>query len=271
MHTSHTRRLTAVLMAAIVLMIAGLYSAGQVSAKADGGVERVVSVRDLPRSPRTTSTTVRPTATTTPAPAPTTSTPVATTPAPTTPAPTTTTKPATPTTVRPPVTTPPTTVPAPPTTTPPVATTVAPVAGGLPVATQQQMLALVNAKRATGMTCGSTVFAPVPALTLNGTLTKASDAYALDMANKNYFSHTGADGSDPGMRITAAGYRWSAWAENIAAGQPTPEAVIAGWFDSPGHCVNFMSSAVTQVGFGKADNASSTYGTYWASDLGRPG
>jgi hypothetical protein len=31
-----------------------------------------------------------------------------------------------------------------------------------------------------------------------------------------------------------------------------------------------MSSAVTQIGFGFAQNPSSSYKTYWVSDLGRP-
>ena len=110
----------------------------------------------------------------------------------------------------------------------------------------------------------------MPPLTLNGTISRASDAYAVDMATYNYFSHTGRDGSDPGNRLTAAGYGWSAWAENIAAGQQTATDVVNGWFGSAGHCKNYMRSAVTQVGFGMAQNPSSAYKIYWVSDLGRP-
>lgn len=254
-------------VAAVAVLTAGLYSIGQVSARTDGTVERVVSVRYLPRSPRTTTTVPRTTTTTkvpTTTQAPPTTKATTTT---TTKAPTTTTSKA----PKPPVTTTTAPAPVPTTTAPPVTTPVAAPPAGLPTSTQQEMLALVNAKRVTGMTCGGTVFAAVPALTLSATLTKTSDAHALDMANRNYFSHTGANGSDPGTRMTAAGYRWSAWTENIAAGQPTPASVIAGWFDSAGHCANFMASVVTQVGFGKAENPSSTYGIYWVSDLGRPG
>jgi uncharacterized protein YkwD len=90
------------------------------------------------------------------------------------------------------------------------------------------------------------------------------------MATYGYFSHTGRDGSDPGTRLGRAGYRWSAWAENIAAGQPSATDVVNAWFGSAGHCQNFMSSAVTQVGFGFAQNPSSTYKSYWVSDLARP-
>jgi uncharacterized protein YkwD len=136
--------------------------------------------------------------------------------------------------------------------------------------TLQSMLAQVNALRATGTTCGGVRYPAVPALQLQGNLTRAADAHAADMASRDYFSHNSQDGTDPGTRMSRAGYRWSAWAENIAAGQPTPASVISGWFASAGHCQNFMSSAVTQVGFGYAESASSTYKKYWVADLGRP-
>jgi uncharacterized protein YkwD len=128
----------------------------------------------------------------------------------------------------------------------------------------------VNAKRASGTTCGGTAYPAVPPLSLQANLATAADGHARDMATNNYFSHTGLNGSTPGTRISATGYRWSAWAENIAAGQTTPASVMAGWFASAGHCANFMSSAVTQVGFGKAEKPSSTYRVYWVADLARP-
>lgn len=223
-----------------------LATGGTSTASPTDKAQTVALVRRLPWSLWTTPTTKAPVPTTptTKAPAPTTPTTKAPAPAPTTP---TTKAPAPPTTVAP-------TVPA----------------GGLSAATQNDMLAQVNARRASGTTCGGKAFPAVPALTLQGNLTNASQAYAVDMATKNYFSHTGSNGSDPGQRITAAGYRWSAWAENIAAGQTSPAAAIAGWFDSAGHCVNFMSASVTQIGFGLATSASSTYGSYWVADLGRP-
>jgi uncharacterized protein YkwD len=168
------------------------------------------------------------------------------------------------TTARPPAPTTPTTAAAPPTTAAPV------VSGNLPASTQSQMLGLVNAKRTAGTTCGGVAYAPVPALSLDGLLTRAADAHATDMATKNYFSHESLLGLDPAARILATGYHILYWAENIAAGQPTPAGVVATWFNSAGHCVNFMSGNVTQIGFGEAENPSSTYGIYWVADLGRP-
>jgi uncharacterized protein YkwD len=120
------------------------------------------------------------------------------------------------------------------------------------------------------MSCGGVWYPAVPALSLQGTLGSVAQAYADDMATYSFFSHTGRDGSTPADRITAAGYRWQAWAENIAAGQATTTAVVTAWFNSTGHCENFMSSTVTQIGFGLTQNPSSTYRIYWVADMAAP-
>jgi uncharacterized protein YkwD len=153
--------------------------------------------------------------------------------------------------------------PAPTTPPPPAPTTVG-------SGTQQSMLAQVNAVRAAGRSCGGTWYPPVHGLSLSGALNTVATAHAVDMAVHGYFDHTGLDGSDAGTRMERAGYRWSAWGENIAAGQSTAGAAVQGWFDSPGHCVNFMSGDFTNVGFGLADLPGSPYGTYWVAALGRP-
>ena len=50
-----------------------------------------------------------------------------------------------------------------------------------------------------------------------------------DMARMNRMTHTGSNGSNGGQRITAAGFRWTAWAENIAVGQTSSTAVFNAW------------------------------------------
>lgn len=276
---THARRRMAAIGVAAAMAVGGWQLVEQAGTAPipTSGPQEVAAIRRAPAPwwmpatarPRPTTTTVRPTTTTTRPP--TTTTPPTTTPPTTTRPPTTTTRPPATTTTRPPAAT--TTTPPPATTAttqPPTPTTVAPT-GGLSSAQLGEMLSLVNAKRATGTTCGGTAYPPVPALSLQSQISSAADAHARDMAARNYFSHTGANGSDPGQRMTAAGYRWSAWAENIAAGQATTTAAVNGWFASTGHCVNFMSSVVTQIGFGKAENPSSSYRIYWVADLGRPG
>jgi uncharacterized protein YkwD len=131
-----------------------------------------------------------------------------------------------------------------------------------------RVLALTNAARAQGQTCGTTTFPAVGALTYNAALEQAAQGHAADMAVKNYFSHTSQDGRDFSARITATGYKWYTIGENIAAGQTTPETVVAGWLKSEGHCRNIMNGSFKELGVGYAANASSSYRTYWVQDFG---
>ncbi|BDH06052.1 CAP domain-containing protein [Streptomyces seoulensis] len=117
-----------------------------------------------------------------------------------------------------------------------------------------RVVELVNAERAK-VGCS-----PVE---LNSTLSKAAQEHSADMAAHNTMSHTGSDGSDPGSRITAAGYRWSAYGENVAYGYSTPEQVMAGWMDSPGHRENILNCSFKEIGVGLAQP-----GSYWTQDFG---
>ena len=105
----------------------------------------------------------------------------------------------------------------------------------------------------------------------NDLLTQAAAGHALDMAMKNYFSHTSADGRTLADRINATGYTWSALGENIAAGYPSVNAVVDGWMASDGHCANLMSPNFRDIGFAcVAGTSTSAYRTYWTLDLGKP-
>jgi uncharacterized protein YkwD len=127
--------------------------------------------------------------------------------------------------------------------------------------TQPLMLQLVNAARAKGCTCGTTLMPPVNPLTWNTILAQAALAHSTDMNDNNYFSHTGLDGSSPGDRITAAGYIWTSYGENIAAGYPNEQSVMTAWLQSEGHCMNIMNAGFKEMGSGKD-------GTYWTQDFG---
>lgn len=137
----------------------------------------------------------------------------------------------------------------------------------------KSMLDAVNAFRAGTRTCGSQgSFSAVPALSWSCELETAALAHSADMANNNFFSHTGSDGSSAGDRATRAGYSWSAWGENIAAGggYDSVNAVLQGWINSPGHCANLMSASVTNLGAARYTSATSSYGIYWTQVFGRP-
>jgi uncharacterized protein YkwD len=133
-------------------------------------------------------------------------------------------------------------------------------------------LARINQLRAAGADCHSKgVFAPAAALAWNDKLTQAAAAHSADMAVKNYFSHTSADGRTLADRINATGYTWSGLGENIAAGYAGIDAVMSGWIGSDGHCANLMSPNLSEVGLACVPGtASSSYNTYWTMDLGRP-
>ncbi|MYZ07519.1 CAP domain-containing protein [Streptomyces sp. SID2999] len=141
----------------------------------------------------------------------------------------------------------------------PVQTTTSPGTGTpQPAATASgdvaRVVELVNAERAK-VGCS-----PVE---LNSTLSKAAQDHSADMAAHNTMSHTGSDGSDPGSRITAAGYQWSAYGENVAYGYATPEQVMDGWMNSPGHRENILNCSYKEIGVGLAQP-----GDYWTQDFG---
>lgn len=134
------------------------------------------------------------------------------------------------------------------------------------------MLAAVNARRRAGATCGAQgVFPAAPDLTWNAALTQAAAAHGDDMVARNFFSHTGSDGSTLGTRATAAGYVWSSLGENIAAGQANVADVVDGWMKSDGHCANLMHASFREIGAAcLAGNAGTAYRTYWTQDFGTP-
>jgi uncharacterized protein YkwD len=110
--------------------------------------------------------------------------------------------------------------------------------------------------------------AGLPALNANGALNAAAAAHSADQAARGAMSHTGSSGSSGGDRITAAGYAWSTWAENVAAGQPTAADVMGSWMNSAPHRANILSRAMRDIGMGAAVGANGTI--YWTMDLAAP-
>ncbi|MCU0556419.1 MAG: CAP domain-containing protein [Desulfobacterales bacterium] len=106
-------------------------------------------------------------------------------------------------------------------------------------------------------------------LQMDSRLYAAAMGHSQDMAEQNYFDHTSLDLRTPGTRISQAGYSWSTYGENIAAGYPTSTAVVEGWMNSSGHRANILSSAFCDIGVGYAYSAESNYGAYWTQDFGR--
>ncbi|OKK15990.1 hypothetical protein AMK16_24910 [Streptomyces sp. CB00455] len=136
----------------------------------------------------------------------------------------------------------------------PPAAPAAPTGSAAPTGAQAEVLALVNQERA-AVGC--------PALTVNAKLTKAAQDHSADMAAHGNMSHVGSDGSDPGGRITRAGYAWRTYGENVAYGYSTAAKVMEGWMNSPGHKRNILDCSYKEIGIGLAEP-----GHYWTQDFG---
>ena len=127
------------------------------------------------------------------------------------------------------------------------------------------ILEIINGHRSRGAVCGSSSKPRVPALEWSDELAKAALDHCNDMQARNYFSHTGANGSKFSERARNAGYMGFPVGENIANGQKTEEAVMMSWMGSAGHCSNIMNSNATEVGVARSDADS-----YWTMVLGKP-
>lgn len=96
-------------------------------------------------------------------------------------------------------------------------------------------------------------------VTFDARLANAAQGHADDMRTNNYFSHTGLNGSSPGDRITAAGYKWRTYGENIARGQQSEQEVLTAWTNSPGHHANNINPNFEDFALAKAGSGSNTY------------
>jgi uncharacterized protein YkwD len=127
----------------------------------------------------------------------------------------------------------------------------------------QEVLDLTNAERAKE---------GLSALQLNPNLNLAAQNHSEDMALRDYFSHTGVNGSSSGDRATTAGYQFSSLGENIAAGYITPQEVVLGWMNSPGHRANIMNGNYREMGLGYYylgnDTGNVNYNYYWTQEFG---
>jgi uncharacterized YkwD family protein len=98
-------------------------------------------------------------------------------------------------------------------------------------------------------------------LTLNSEISNVARAKSKDMADNNYFAHQSPTYGSAGDMLTKFGIRWSAWGENLASGQRTPESVVTAWMNSEGHRANIMSPNFSRIGVGYVTNSGGT--PYW--------
>ena len=111
---------------------------------------------------------------------------------------------------------------------------------------QNEVVQIVNKERA------ANGLAP---LTVNAQVTKSATLKSEDMAKLNYFSHTSPTYGSPFDMMKQFGISYRSAGENIAKGQATPQQVMQGWMNSPGHRANILNSSFTQIGVGIAKNS----------------
>lgn len=114
---------------------------------------------------------------------------------------------------------------------------------------EQQVADLVNAERAK---------AGLPALKLNWELSRVARIKSQDMHDKKYFAHQSPTYGSPFDMMKKFGISYRTAGENIAQGYATPQAVMTGWMNSPGHRANILNSSFTQIGVGYFKD-----GNYW--------
>lgn len=103
----------------------------------------------------------------------------------------------------------------------------------------------------------------LPALVMDRRLYLAAQKHAIDMGERNYFSHVSPTGSTPAQRVQEEGYRWRSVAENIAAGYSGVTDVVNGWVNSPGHFGNIKCTQCTRTGIAKIVVEGSQWTSYY--------
>lgn len=113
------------------------------------------------------------------------------------------------------------------------------------------VISLVNAERTK---------AGLSELTTTQELSNAAGTRSREIAS--VFDHTRPNGSSPASALDENGVSYSAWGENIAAGQLTPEEVVQSWMSSQGHRDNIMNPSFNHIGVGY-NNSGTGYKYYW--------
>jgi uncharacterized protein YkwD len=112
-------------------------------------------------------------------------------------------------------------------------------------------------------------------LLVSDLISDACDKHNSDMAKYQFFSHYSeksdwfAANATPWDRMAYSGYDFNtSEAENIAAGQPTAQAVFDAWKASSGHNANMLGVDYKVIGVSFHELAGSPYTFYWTTDFG---
>ena len=111
----------------------------------------------------------------------------------------------------------------------------------------------------------------LPPVHAQAEIEQAAQGHTGQMVAINALTHDGVGGSDPGTRLSEAGYRWAAFGEVLASGYPTPRRAVGAWLASSEHCPIMLSPLYRSVGVGVVPGAvrgvANVPGT-WTADFG---
>lgn len=95
-------------------------------------------------------------------------------------------------------------------------------------------------------------------LAVNTELSRVARIKSQDMHDLGYFSHTSPTYGSPFDMMKRFGIRYRTAGENIAMGYRSPQSVVDGWMNSPGHRANILNGSFKEIGMGYIE-----HGNYW--------
>jgi len=117
---------------------------------------------------------------------------------------------------------------------------------------EYQIIAMVNRERAKA---GLRPLAP------DDRLSKIARLKSGDMLVHNYCGHESPVYGGPFDMLADFGINYRRAGENVAKGYGTPEAVMTGWMESPGHRNNILGPDYEKIGVGVAKDSFGT--VFW--------
>lgn len=118
---------------------------------------------------------------------------------------------------------------------------------------EEKVVELVNEQRALN---------GLSPLKLSSKLSDVARLKSQDMHDNKYFSHTSPTYGSPFDMMKTFGISYRSAGENIAMGYSSPESVMDGWMNSPGHRANILNASYTTIGVGYVAD-----GHYWTQEF----
>jgi uncharacterized protein YkwD len=107
------------------------------------------------------------------------------------------------------------------------------------------------------------------ALVDDAALRRLARAHSEHMILHAFFDHLNPEGDQPWQRAAMAGITWTAFGENLAAGQGSASEAFAALLASPRHKQVIDDPEWSHIGCGYASDPGSAYVHYWTQNFRR--